>query len=130
MKRILILSMLVLVAVASLAGCGGDDDKRVDKIAACLKKGYGDEFVSTDRPDLDLIAANSPDGAVAVSAEKQQINIGLHKGVASADQAIKLYRRSPTPPKKVERDGTAVIAWIVKPTAQEERTVRACIAQS
>jgi hypothetical protein len=130
MKRILMLSLLLLVPGLSVAGCGGDDESRADKVAACLKQEYGENFVSTDKPDLDLVSANSPDGAVAVSLEKQQINIGLHEGVDTANKAIKAYRGSPAPPKKVERDGTAVIAWIVKPTAQQERTVRACIAQS
>ena len=49
--------MLVLAAAALLAGCGGDDDeKRVDKVSSCLEKDYGD-FVSTERTDLDLLAA-------------------------------------------------------------------------
>jgi major membrane immunogen (membrane-anchored lipoprotein) len=132
MKRMLLIlsAVLVIVAAMLLAGCGDDDESRADKIAACLKKTYGDDFVSTNENDLDVIAANAPDGALVVSAEKQQINIGLHKGDATADEAIKIYRKSQAPPKRVERDGTAVIAWIVKPTAQEEQTVRACIAQS
>ena len=118
--------MLVLAAAALLAGCGGDDgDKRVDKVSSCLKKTYGD-FVSTDRTDLDPIGAQSKDGAVVVSTSRQQANISLHKTDAVAEEAVKLYRASRIAPKKVERFGTAVVAYTAKPTAQQERTIEAC----
>ncbi len=128
----MILRMLLVVAAAALlAGCGGGDggEKRVDKVSSCLKKAYGD-FVSTDRTDLDPIGAQSKDGAVTVSTASQQANISLHKTVAVAEEALKLYRAGRTPPKKVERHGTAVVAYTANPTAQEERTIGACVQES
>ena len=52
--------------------------KSVDKVSSCLEKDYGD-FVSTERTDLDPLAARSKDGGVSVITARQQANISLHE---------------------------------------------------
>lgn len=119
--------MLVLAAAALLAGCGGDDDeKRVDKVSSCLKKEYGD-FVSTDKADLDLIARSAKDGGVSVITESNQVNVSLHGTEAIAKSAVTAYENAAAKPKKIERHGTAVVVYTAKPTAQQERTIEACL---
>ena len=121
--------MLVLVAAALLAGCGGgDDETREDKIASCLKKDYGD-FVSTERTDLDVLTAASMDGGISVITEKNQVNISLHKTEDVAKKAVKIYEAGRAPPKKLERFGSAVVAYTAKPTAQDERTIENCLKE-
>jgi hypothetical protein len=118
--------MLILAAAALLAGCGGDDEKRVDKVASCLKKDYGD-FVSTDKPDLDLIAGAAKEGGISIETEKNEVNISFHGTETVAKKAVTVYQAARAAPKKVERHGTAVVAYTAKPTAQQERTIETCL---
>ena len=120
--------MLVLAAAALLAGCGDDDEKRVDTVSSCLEKDYGD-FVSTERPDLDPLAARAQDGGVSVITERQEVNIGLYESEAQAKEVVTAYEARGRL-KKVQRQGTAVVAYTAKPTAQQQRTIAACLEKS
>jgi hypothetical protein len=129
MKRQLLAVALALAALSACGDSGGSEPPTAREVASCLRDGGAK--ATTDRDDLDLVAAEAGVGGVLVEWERNSANVAIERSEGDAENSERAYEVfvegfGANADELLRRDGSVVVLYDKSPTEEEASLVEDC----